>query len=308
MKSRNIIVSTHEVFKLSGLTAPNDHLFSKGLCIKAPDATVFPIQQTDIRIITSYKCTGDRNRVKINDNLPITVPDKPLPLEGPAPVPYMFYLLNQSTIILNINVTSWKRVKEIGVFLLKDHDVYEQCMWRHKPSTPAKEICHVDQTKPCNFNMTVKTQGHYFLCIFMSNGTAVGTYSMKIDPFWQYEVSGTEKRCHLHQRGDPIRNCCVSYDTNIFSHKPCHFLATNRTDRKYLGEYFKLTVSPQRHPVIWYSLGVLGLCAVIALVLTVSCVATWRKVKNPDMPGCSIRLYPQLENNHQAEPEQRAHV
>ena len=190
MKSTARTVSSREVFSLSGLTSPYDHWLSRGLCIAAPDVPVFLTNDMDVCLIISPECTSGKNRVTAR-NRSIVIDAK---LEGHAPVPYMFYLLTNSSLIFNINIISWKNVKEIKVFLLlKNQAAFEQCIYGHQPSTfTSNKTCQKYMKQPCTFNIQIEKPGHYYICFWMPNGTVVGTYSMKINPFWHYEVAGTK--------------------------------------------------------------------------------------------------------------------
>ena len=292
IKDRTITVSTHEVSKLSGLTIPNDHLYSEGLCINVPDGLASPNHGTEVNLV-AIECD---NVISWNDTYNITQPED----RCHTPVPYVFYLLAGSQIKVNLQFSSGK----VEVFLLIEEEVFEQCIFGNIP----EEQLRINETEWNGSLHTwdISSANHYYLCFCTceANNTSY-SYSLEIDPLVKFYLTG--RILHNVTYNDLGQKNCLSY-ANIFSelhNETCIFVETSMdTDEPHLVGYFELTVSSQKRlEILWYSLGLLAVTAMIVVVLALLCVATWHKVRNPDLPGCrhtcnyqcNCQLYPEQD-------------
>jgi len=267
----NISISTDETFEVSDVQN-NNNLFSRELCLIGPTrlpnpGTLFLTQSNCSEVVVgSTTETFTRSNVSTRNG-------------------FMSFWLNGTSFELQADIGT----DNVTIYLLNDDRDYGQCN-----ETPvhfvAKQPCS-ESEYTCNFNHTVTTSGHYYLCF---HGIHSDDISYKLNIHLQYYElpHDTTTQCNLSSS-----DCCQSYGslTDEIWQPTCIFVITKAEREDDVGYCVPISIkSFPRLELVWYSIGTLTALLLLAAVCTAGCGSVVYKNRYPytDVAcTCSCHLY-----------------
>jgi len=276
-RQNDLSIRAHETERVSDVQCDN-YLFSRELCL---GPTIPPNPETRMSLFLTQTRCGEV--VIGNTTEIITKPPVSLRLTASS---FMFFWLSDTSFELQAEIGA----DSVTIYLLNDDRDHKRCSDHETPvHFVAKQPCSVSEIT-CDFNHTVTTSGHYYLCF---HGIHSDDISYKLNIHLQYYElpHNITTQCNLST------NCCQSYGslTDEIWQPTCIFVITKAEQEDDVGYCVPISIkSFPRLELVWYSIGTLTVLLLLAAVCTAGCGSVVYKSRHPytDVAcTCSCHLY-----------------